>query len=358
MVKVRKRGEQIRQFILDNVEHHPRDITSLAVKSFGISRQAVNKHIRLLVEQKSLFPRGTTKNRHYILHPLVQWTQSYPLDGTLAEDMVWRTDIAPQIGNLPDNVVGIWEYGFTEMLNNAIDHSSGQNVYIQIKKTATTTEIVLYDDGEGIFQKIQRELDLADARHAVLELSKGKLTTDPDHHTGEGIFFSSRMFDAFAILSGNVFFSHQHDQVEDWIQELEKQRSRSGTIVYMKLRNNTARTDKEVFDSFTSGEEYGFTKTVVPVRLAQYGDEKLVSRSQAKRLLARVDRFEVVIFDFDGVESIGQAFADEIFRVFQNQHPDVDVHYSEANKEVTQMISRALKAKARLDLLDSPDWTF
>ncbi len=340
MVGVRKRGENIRQFILDNVEHNPKDIVALTSRAYDISRQAVNKHIKRLVEQNSLLVRGVTRNKHYILHPLVKWEHIYTLEGALAEDVVWRSDISEFINDLPDNVIDIWHYGFTEILNNAIDHSSGTQVHIRVTKTATTTEIVIYDNGEGIFKKIQRELNLSDERHSVLELAKGKLTTDPDNHTGEGIFFSSRMFDDFAILSGGVYFSHKHDQVEDWIQE--RQKFQSGTGVFMELSNNTARTSKRIFDSFTSGDEYGFTKTVVPVRLTQYGDDKLVSRSQAKRLLVRVEKFRTVIFDFDEVETIGQAFADEIFRVFKLQHSDMELIYLNANEQVTQMITRAL----------------
>ena len=83
------------------------------------------------------------------------------------------------------------------MLNNAIDHSSGTNVVIDIKRTTTSTEMTILDDGYGIFRKIKDSLGLEDERHAVFELSKGKLTTDPDNHTGEGIFFTSRMFDEF-----------------------------------------------------------------------------------------------------------------------------------------------------------------
>jgi len=340
MVGIRKRGEEIRQFILDNAGHHPKDVVKLTARNFGISRQAVNKHVKRLVEQKALLARGTTRNRHYLLHPLVQWEQIYLLDGNLEEDRVWRVDIAPLLGELPDNVKDIWHYGFTEILNNAIDHSLGQHVLVQVKKTASNAEIVVYDNGEGIFRKIQRELNLYDERHSVLELAKGKLTTDPDNHTGEGIFFSSRMFDDFRILSGNVYFSHTHDKVEDWI--VENQRDQSGTGVFMTLNNNADRTPKQVFDSFTSGEDYGFTKTVVPVRLAQYGDEKLVSRSQAKRLLDRVDKFRTVIFDFDEVDSIGQAFADEVFRVFQRRHPDIELMYLNTSKPVKEMISRAV----------------
>lgn len=178
-----------------------------------------------------------------------------------------------------------------------------------------------------------------DERHAVLELAKGKLTTDPENHSGQGIFFTSRMFDKFAILSGSVYFSHEFNKVEDWI--LEGDKSQYGTSVLMKLNNNTSRTSKQIFDHFSSGDDYAFTKTVVPVRLAQYGDERLVSRSQAKRLLSGVDKFKVVVFDFSGVEAIGQAFSDEVFRVFRNQHPEIELMSLNATKDVEQMIRRA-----------------
>jgi anti-sigma regulatory factor (Ser/Thr protein kinase)/uncharacterized protein (DUF1330 family) len=340
MVGIRKRGEDIRQFILDNVESHPRDVASLAVKTFDITRQAVNKHMQRLVEQGALIVSGSTKNRHYVLHPLLQWETIISLEDKPAEDGIWRNDIEPKLGKLPDNVRDLWHYGFTEMMNNAIDHSTGKQVSISMTRTAMSTELVLFDNGVGIFKKIQNALGLEDERHAVLELSKGKLTTDPARHTGEGIFFSSRMFDDFRILSGNVFFSHTHAQDEAWI--LENQKFQTGTGVFMKLKNNTARTVKKVFDEFTTGDEYGFTKTVVPVKLAQYGNEQLISRSQAKRLMARVDRFKVVILDFDNVEAIGQAFADEVFRVFASQHPNLGIVPLRANKNVQQMIQRAL----------------
>ena len=224
-------------------------------------------------------------------------------------------------------------------MNNAIDHSGGQTVAIRLYKNAVVTELSILDDGVGIFRKIQTELGLLDERHAILELAKGKLTTDPANHTGEGIFFTSRMFDSFDILSGGVYFSHEFGKAEDWI--LERDQPDSGTGVWMKLNNHTARTSNKVFREFTSGENIAFTKTVVPVRLAQYGEDKLVSRSQAKRLLARVDRFKTVILDFEGVEDIGRAFADETFRVFALRHPEVEVVSIKANSAVKRMIRRA-----------------
>ncbi len=115
----------------------------------------------------------------------------------------------------------------------------------------------------------------------------------------------------------------------------------SGISVRLR-RNPQARTEKQVFEQFSSGDGYSFTKTVVPVRIAQYGDDKLVSRSQAKRLLARVDLFKFVILDFRGVSAMGRAFADEIFRVFARNHPDVEITPINANSDVQHMINAAI----------------
>jgi anti-sigma regulatory factor (Ser/Thr protein kinase) len=338
MVTVRSRGEKIRSFILKNVEKFPNEIARKVADAFEISRQAANKHLQHLVDEKVLFHEGKTRNRTYKLCPLAQLEKTYPLTQPLEEDVVWRNDMRPFLGQLPENVVEIWNYGFTEMLNNAIDHSEATEVVVYARKTATSSEAWIVDNGVGIFKKIQHALSLLDERHAVLELSKGKLTTDPSRHTGEGIFFTSRMFDEFVIMSSGTHFSHQHGQEEDWI--LERPVPTTGTAVLMGLNNHTARTLNKIFNEYTSGE-IGFTKTVVPVRLAQYGNDKLVSRSQAKRLLDRVDRFKTVLIDFKEVSSIGQAFADEIFRVFRNSHPGIDLYAINTNSGIQDMITRA-----------------
>jgi len=146
------------------------------------------------------------------------------------------------------------------------------------------------------------------------------------------------MFDSFDILSNGTYFTHKFGEKEDWI--LERDKYSSGTAVWMKLNNHTSRTTKKVFDKFTSDDDFGFTKTVVPVRLTQYGDDKLVSRSQAKRLLARIDRFRTVLFDFQDVDTIGIALADEVFRVFALRHPEIELIPIKANSAVKRVIHR------------------
>ncbi len=341
MVGVRSRGETIRQFIIDNVSAHPTKIVAVTSEKFEISRQAVNNHMQRLVTQKTIVAEGNTRNRVYKLHPEIVRSESLQLLG-LKEDIVWRELVLPKLGALPDNVIGIWNYGFTEMLNNAIDHSQGQHAIVSVEKNPAFTQISITDDGEGIFRRIQRLMGLHDEKHAVLELAKGKLTTDPENHTGEGIFFSSRIFDEYAILSAGVYFSHEFSKPEDWI--MERENPVSGTKVFMQLTNNSSRTTNVVFDKYASGNEYGFDKTVVPVTMARYGNELLVSRSQAKRLLARVDRFKIVIFDFSGIDQIGQAFADEVFRVFKKKHPKMQIYFSKATPQVEDMIIRALRS--------------
>jgi hypothetical protein len=77
------------------------------------------------------------------------------------------------------------------------------------------------------------------------------------------------------------------------------------------------------------------------VRLAEYGDDKLISRSQAKRLLSRLEVFKSILLDFKGVVTIGQAFADQVFRVFAEEHPEIELYSINGNSEVKRMIIRA-----------------
>ncbi len=339
MSRVRARGEDVRRFILEKLEQHPSDVSRVTAEHFSITRQAVNKHLQRLTSEKAIVEAGQTRNRVYKLGSLSEWRHLFQVVPGLAEDTVWRESVSEALGKMPNNVMEIWHYGFTEMFNNAIDHSEGTEIFVHIKKTAITTEMALMDNGVGIFKKIQTALNLMDERHAILELAKGKLTTDPSRHTGEGIFFSSRMFDQFDILSGGVFFTHKFGDPLDSVSERE--RYASGTFVWMKLNNHTARTTAKIFDHYTSDDEYGFTKTVVPVRLARYGNENLISRSQAKRLLARIELFKIVVLDFQEVPTIGQAFADEIFRVFPTVHPEVQLVTIHASSAVKRMIERA-----------------
>ncbi|WP_459555211.1 STAS-like domain-containing protein [Lacunimicrobium album] len=336
-MKEQSKSTRIRQFIIDNVEKHSADITKFTANRFGLTTQAVQHHLKSLVSDGTLRPEGRTRARRYSLCVTHQFSTSFEIDG-LQEDVPWQTLIKPKLIGASSDLIQTISYCFTEMLNNAIDHSNSPTVLISYQQTPANITINIDDFGVGIFRKIMTEFHLPDEVAAICELVKGKLTTDPTRHSGEGIFFTSRMCDYFSLLSGSLFFMHT-DAGGDWLIE-DVQSFTQGTHVKMGISLNSKRKVNDVFNEFASPEKFdhSFAKTKVPVSLLQYGSENLVSRSQAKRLLNRFDRFQEVILDFSGVDFIGQGFADEIFRVYRNSHPNVKLIPLNTTPNVQSMI--------------------
>jgi anti-sigma regulatory factor (Ser/Thr protein kinase) len=323
--------------LLTLVSENGKHVSTRLANALSISRQASSTRLKKAITRNLIIKKGAGRGVEYALAELDRRHEEYDRKGLL-EDRVWRSMFAPVVNDLPENVRDIWRYGFTEMVNNAIDHSNANKISVWITRNALFTQAWVADDGEGIFNKIQKALDLYDPREAILELAKGKFTTDPENHSGEGIFFSSKVFDLFDIRSGNLRFMHEHG-LDDML--IEQPENAPGTLVVMRLMNDCKRTTKEIFDKFAAPEEYTFAKTIVPVRLGQYEGEKLVSRSQAKRLIFRFEKFKTVILDFTGVEEIGQPFSDEVFRVFQNAHKDTKLVPINMTSAVKDMVSRA-----------------
>ena len=265
-----------------------------------------------------------------------------PVHPKLEEHVAWRKTISPLLTDVNDNVMEICQYGFEEMVNNVVSHSGARQVTLHVNRTAVEIRFMIKDDGIGIFQKIQNSFGFDDPRHALLELSKGKMTSDPDRHTGEGIFFTSRMFDRFIIYSGTLFYSRKNGR-DDWMIEVEDTDQQDGTIIILTISPDAPQTSSEIYDRFAVGEERDFSKTHVPIKLAKYEKELLLSRSQARRVLARFERFSEVLLDFADVEQIGQAFADEIFRVYRREHPVLEIMSINASAEVQMMINRVIQ---------------
>lgn len=338
---------EVNDFIIQNIEDHPADLAKVTAARFRLSRQATTAHLNRLLKQGLIKATGRTRARRYSL-PDTVWIDEIAISPDLEEDIVWRDEIAPRIKDLPGNVQTICNYGFTEMLNNVKDHSESKTAVLGVTRNAARTRLSVLDAGVGIFNKIQHTFGLNDPRHALLELTKGKLTTDRQRHTGEGVFFTSRMFDTFTISSGNLYYQCNSRNAEhEWLIDVGESLPTDGTTVLMEISNRATQTVKEIFDQYASDElDYGFSKTRVPIQLAMYEGEQMLSRSQAKRILARVERFREVILDYQGVTEIGQAFADEIYRVFATQHPEVHIDSAFTTPDIDRMIARAKSGEA------------
>lgn len=355
--------DPIDTFILDSLARDPERLTARTAAKFKISRQAAARRVAKLRERGLIEASGTGRGRRYKLVTTSAIAKTYALAG-LSEDTVWTESVAPVVADLPVNVRGIWQYAVTELVNNAIDHSGGTAVEILVHRTAPETFVEIKDDGIGIYKKISDALQLHDMREAILELAKGKFTTDPANHTGEGLFFSSKALDYFCLSANGLALVHvdggsAESTGEVLIPEADSALARAerGTKIAMSFANNSTRELQAVFDKFAEPDEYTFAKTIVPVKLAQHEGDKLVSRSQAKRLTARFEKFRNVVLDFEGVEEIGQAFADEVFRVFQSRYPGTLLAPVRMTPAVEKMVKRAQfnLAEARAAVLSAGD---
>jgi hypothetical protein len=179
--------------------------------------------------------------------------------------------------------------------------------------------------------------NLKDENDAVLELMKGKKTTMKEKHSGEGIYFTSKSGDNISFHSHKVKLSFENETGDIL---LETHRFRKGTEVTFGISKRSRKSITEIFKKYAPEEyEYRFERTKVLVRLVQ---KELVSRSEAKRLLSGLDRFKEVILDFRGVTMLGQAFADEVFRVFRKQYPDIMIKIENLSSGLKPIISHVV----------------
>lgn len=336
----KQRRRNFRIYLEEALELHPQDVVSRATAVFSVSRQTVNRHLNELVSEGLVEAGGNTRARQYRLAVLGRFEKDFPLAG-LDESEAWRWHAKSFFETAQGTAMQLGNFCFTEMLNNAIDHSEGTFASITIRRTVRSVRVEIRDDGVGVFKKIKDSLGLAEESHAVLEIAKGKFTTDPQHHSGMGIFFSSRACDRFTMTANGLIFNHFLTG-QDIL--LDRMPVVPGTKVEMMFDLNAKGSLAALFKEYEGPNNPGFTKTIIPVQLAEYGEENLISRSQAKRVLARVDHFKEVIWDFTGVPMIGQAFADEIFRVFLLANKDCHFLVSHAKPDVMAMIRLAISS--------------
>jgi anti-sigma regulatory factor (Ser/Thr protein kinase) len=340
MPRKSRQSPDVRAFILANVGDHPGAIGPLTARHFGLSRAAVSGYLQRLAAEGFLVASGNTRARKYARKSLVNEVFSVRLRRGMAEDLIWRERTLSHFDGVPQNIIDICQYGFTEMLNNCADHSASDEAVVSIVRYHDEIQMMITDRGIGIFEKIKADFGLTDPRHALLELSKGKLTSDKRRHAGEGVFFASRMFNKFGLHSGHLFYSRAVTGENEWLIETDDiLEHRAGTAVCMNIRTDATWTTREVFGKFQEPGRISFRKTHVPIKLGKYPGEQLVSRSQAKRILARAGDFSEVLLDFQGIDQIGQAFADEIFRVFPAEHPEVVVLEMRSSPDVRKMIN-------------------
>jgi len=189
----------------------------------------------------------------------------------------------------------------------------------------------------GIFNNVMQKKSLASEMDALQDILKGKLTTLPEKHSGEGIFFTSKAAGIFTIQSSHkkIIFNGLMDEI--FVKDIKNV---IGTKIDFSISLDSKKELADVFRQYTD-DAFGFSKTKVTVKLYKQGVE-YISRSQARRILTGLEKFKTIMLDFKDVKLVGQGFADEVFRIWKRHHPEINIVFQNADENVGFMIKRAL----------------
>ena len=334
--------EQILQYMLKLIAAADTKLVAKTLEAFKgvISKSTVYNYLGEMCENGIIKKSDSA----YIL-ATQEHSFSYQNDGTLGEDRIFSRDIEPIFSSLPKSVFSAWRYAFTEMMNNAIEHSEATKINVCVLKNALKTAIIIADNGKGIFNNIRDYVKAEKGEDLTLKecaalLFAGKFTTAKSMHSGEGIFFTSHLMDSFKIVSDGIIFTR--DNFDDKNLETDSFKHNSTTVV-MELYNNSNKTTREVFNRFSDIDE-GFIKTHIPIAHIFSGTGP-VSRSEARRLGELISKFKEVELDFTNVEEVGQAFTHELFIVWQRNNPEVKLNVINTGDDVDFMIRRVINTK-------------
>ncbi|MFH1395207.1 MAG: DUF4325 domain-containing protein [Candidatus Omnitrophota bacterium] len=317
------------------------------IKLTGFSRTYVNRAFQQLRSDGRILLIGKANSARYVsaaesvlaaakenilkIHRILK-------NDNIVEDFVFE-EIKKNTGiflNLEPNILTIIGYAFMEMLNNAIDHSQSDKIEIMMEKNENSVNFSVVDKGVGIFNNIMEKKNLINEMEAIQDLLKGKLTTIPEKHSGEGIFFTSKVASFFLIQSSckKVIFDNLMNEVL-----VKDSKATFGTKIKFSISLDSKTKIEDIFKQYTE-DDLGFSKTKVTVKLYKQGVE-YISRSQARRVLTGLDKFKTIILDFKDVRFVGQGFADEVFRVWKLHYPEIDITFENADENVSFMIKRA-----------------
>jgi predicted transcriptional regulator len=307
------------------------------------SRQWVSTLLNQLSREGALVRAKSGKFAFYVLPDRIDLIDKKLVqkltNQNLNEDIVFDNFVnqLPFLRKLPEDLTSILRYAFTEMLNNAIEHSHSESVEVSLEEHNPLVTLQVRDWGIGVYKSIMGKAKLASELEAIQELLKGKTTTLPHSHSGEGIFFTSKIADLFILDSFQYRLRIDNHLRDVFVEKID---SLPGTLVKFVIDKHTQKHLNDVFIEYQAEPgSYSFDKTNVHVKLFQAGTV-YISRSQARRLMANLDKFKHIVLDFSGINTIGQAFADEVFRVFASRHPDIKIQPVNMSETVEFMIKR------------------
>ena len=332
-----KSSDQIKKFILDNLTLHQRDIIQTAIQRFGVSRQAVLKHMHTLIAEKQVVAYGKTRDRFYELRPQVNFSKTIDIDTDFSPEAILKKQILPHFSYLSTNLHEICEFSIEAILNNIVDHADATKLYYKLYLTHKDVHIIISDNGRGLFRHIQSLLKLENTQVAAVEVAKGHVTTDPGYHSGDELNTVIHLFDKVTIDASGKSLSFIN-KTQDWT--INHSTQQQGTRIHLEIETGSQRTCQEIFKKLFNGNHQSVR---IPINLLRVpGSELVNSRAQAQSVLRNISDLKKIEFDFNNIDLIGPAFADELVRKTKAKNQVADIKWINSNKTVDVLMSRAL----------------
>ena len=329
-------SKQIKKFILDNLSHHEKDIIQAAINHFGISRQAIHKHMNNLIRAKKVIAHGNTKGRYYQLMPTVNYSKTIDINDKPPQEIL-KDFVSIHLKSLSGNIQEIIEFSIGALLNNIFDHANALKIYLKIFITHEQTHFIIADNGIGIFDHIRSGLNLKSTELAALELAKGDLTTDSNRYSGGELNTIIHLFDLVTIDSSGQSLKYSNYD-DDW--QIDYSVQQKGTRIHLQIESSSKRTCATIFDRILKRED---KKIRIPLNLLDISEYKIVnSRSQAKSALRNIQKFNKIEFDFNKIDLIGPAFADELVKNVKSRNKAASIEWINCNETVDLLMKRAV----------------
>ena len=115
---------------------------------------------------------------------------------------------------------------------------------------------------------------------------------------------------------------------------------RHGTRIHLKIDPSSKRSCKEIFEKLFTVK---YSTLCIPINLLKLPGYELVnSRAQANTVLRNIKDFKIIEFDFNNIDLIGPAFADELIRKIKIDNQLADIQWINSNDTGDIMMSQAL----------------
>jgi DNA-binding transcriptional ArsR family regulator len=233
----RARTQTIREFILDQAAMNPRGLARRIAEAYGISRQAANRHLDLLVETGMLEQSGQTRARTYRLRRTSSLSREVRVTPVLNAERLWEDHIAAILDGDAPTVRDACRGTFSELVRSAAGHRGATWIQFSFANTARDIDITVADDGDGVFEELTEPLGASSPRESaeiLANLANARSTDSPLVR----LVLAARSFGSFHIRSGGIALGRS-DPSGAW-SVTDENGHVNGTVVSLRMRRPSA----------------------------------------------------------------------------------------------------------------------